>query len=154
MSQLILCEVVHHVGLVLGNIQPLPDLIFLPIRVIDDPGIVAGRKIRGIEGFPGFLVEQTEFDPEIAHHAGIRRHALCIGADKVGENIFLISFAQVDRPEGDSEEFRHFPGAVQLLPVEELHGGAADLIILLLEQLRGEGAVHAAGHCYDNLFLF
>ena len=156
MRELVLREVVHHVRLVLAHVDALMDFVFLPLWIKEDPRIVTRCKIRCVEVFSGFVIEEAEFHLEVAHHAGIRRHAFGVSVDEVAEDEFLVSRSDIDDLKGDADEISHGSRAFDLLllPVELVHGRTADFVARFQKELGGECAVDAAGHGDDDFFLF
>ena len=156
MRKLFLGQVVHHVGLILGDVQTLSDLKQFRFRIVDDARVVAGRKVRRVECLSHFIIEETELHLEIAHHAGIRRHPCCVGLDEIIEDELLVRLSHIDDLERNPDEFRHLAGAFDLLvlPVKLIHGSAVNLIALIEQEARGQRGIHAAGHCHDDFLLF
>ena len=156
MRELVLREVVHHVRLVLAHVDAFMDFVFLPLWMEEDPRIVTRCKIRCVEVFSGFVIEEAEFHLEVAHHAGIRRHAFGVSVDEVAEDEFLVSLSDIDDLKGDADEISHGSRAFDLLllPVKLVHGRTADFVARFQKELGGECAVDAAGHGDDDFFLF
>lgn len=76
MGKLVLCQVVHHVGLVFGDIRGLFYLVLSAGTVISDPRIMSRGEVRTIKVSTDGVIKKTELNFKITHHTGIRRDAV------------------------------------------------------------------------------
>ena len=110
MCQLILCQMIHHIGLILLQVQCLIHFIEASVRIIDNTGIVSGSKIRAIKKCPGPIIKHTKLHLEIAEYTGIRCNSLLIRIHKITQHNVLVNIPQVNYRMWDSQEIGHFGG--------------------------------------------
>ena len=109
--------------------------------------------------------EYAELDLAITHHIWVGREAVLITVEQVGDNAFAVVLHEVDDAKFNSESVAHGAGVLDVLlpravaddvvlvdPV--LHVGADEVVPLLFEQERGDGAVNSAGHGDEDIFRF
>ena len=104
MGKLVLCQVVHHVGLVFGDIRGLFYLVLSAGTVISDPRIMSRGEVRTIKVSTDGVIKKTELNFKIAHHTGIRRDAVFVRIHKIGQHYVLIHFPYINDLMGDTEE--------------------------------------------------
>ena len=104
----------------------------------------------------GVVQKGAELDLRVAEYVRIGRAAAAVLLQEVGEDAVPVAPGEVHAVIGDADLVADLPhvvvigggGAdavlVLLLPV--LHEHAHDLVALFLQQQRGDGGVHAAGH--------
>ena len=125
----------------------------------------SARVVSGADTVEAFAQREIEEDAEfylaIAIDIGIGCHALGVTLEQVIHDAFAVVFDEIDHAERDAEFLRHgtrighvlFPRALpERIPLGHpvFHVSAFDLVALLAEQERGDGAVHPAGHGDEN----
>jgi hypothetical protein len=126
------------------------------------PGVVPGGQ-RGETLGLGVGAEHAELHPAVAHHVGIGRLAALVAVEQVVHHEPAVVRHEVDDAKLDPESVADRAGVQDVLlpravaedvvlvdPV--LHVRADDRHARLLEQERGDGAVHAAGHRDEDFF--
>ena len=108
MGKLVLGQVVHHVGLVFGDIRGLFYLVLSAGTVISDSRIMSRGEVRTIKVSTDGVIKKTELNFKIAHHTGIRRDAVFVRIHKIGQHYVLIHFPYINDLVGDTEEVSHF----------------------------------------------
>ena len=158
--QLPLRKPVQEVALVLRRVERLQE--FHARRIAGGAAharIVAGRDVIGAKA-QRIVEERAELDLAVAQHVGVRRAPGLVLAQEVREHALAVLGGEVDGLELDAEHVGHRRRVDQIharravvvgvvvLPV--LHEDADHLVPLLLQQPRGDGRVHAAGHADDD----
>lgn len=108
MGKLVLCQVVHHVGLVFGDIRGLFYLVLSAGTVISDPRIMSRGEVRTIKVSTDSVIKKPNLNFKITHHTGIRRDAVFVRIHKIGQHYVLIHFPYINDLMGDTEEVSHF----------------------------------------------
>jgi hypothetical protein len=121
--------------------------------VLAHPGVVAGGDLLGAQAH-GVVEKGLELDLGVAQHVGVGRAAGLVFAQELGEHAVLVVGGEVDVLDLDADHVGHGGGVhevdvgravfavVVVFPV--LHEDADHLVALLLEQVGGDGGVHAA----------
>lgn len=159
MREIILCEIVENVALILCGVGGAKQSVFSRSLIEADASIMTGRNVASPE-FTAALLQCTEFEMTVAVYAGVRRFARDIGVteslDHIIEKVRLHIENVVIDPQLAADLFCIVEvlerAATRFLPVadervsEKLHGNADDIESLVDEQLRRDGTVDAAAH--------
>ena len=121
---------------------------------------MAGGEIIRADGL-GKAQEGIEFDFTVAQHIRVGRAVLFIFLQKMREHLVPIFARIIDGIIWDADQVAHmahvrpvlFRGAyahlVLFFPVFHKHAG--HIVPLALEQQRGDGGIHPAGHAHNDL---
>src|SRR5208283_267152 len=128
----------------------------------DPPRVVPGRHGR-IAVIERPCAKHTELDLAVAHDVGVGSYPPGVAVQEILDDPLPILAHEVDDAESDPELAGDlprvgdvlFPGAMPydlLLVYPILHVGALDVVALVPQQERGDGAVDSAGHGDKDLF--
>src|SRR4051812_26305240 len=157
-GELPLPEHVEDVGLVLARIRAAEQM---PPAVVamDVPRVVAGRDEIDPE-LAGAAEERAELDLLVASNAGVRRSARVMLVEEVGQHRPLERLREVDDLErkardasdvrGVGARLRAAAAVLHTVEMDEVHVRSENLVALLLQETRGHGGVHTAGHGDEN----
>src|SRR4051794_9561044 len=155
--ELPLAQHVKHVGLVLRPVGATEESPAVP--GLDVPRVMAGRDEVDPE-VVGAVEEGSELDAFVASDARVRRATRLVLVEEVGEDRSIERLGHVEdleREAGDPRDVGRVgsrPGTtaavlhslLRAIEMDEIHVRAEHLEALLLEQARGDGGIHAAGH--------
>ena len=158
--ELLLRELIEKISLILILIGGLQEAVDLPL--VRDAAVMARRDIVRAQ-LLCILLEGAELYFAVAQHVGVGRPARAVLRKEIGKDALHVLARKVDGIVGDIEKAADAAdvlevllggtGAVfvRFLPVA--HEEPDDVIALLFEEQRGNGAVHAPAHAhYDGLF--
>ena len=159
-----LAEHVEEVTLILVRVCAAKELT-LSARLAQAAEVPGRHRIRA--ELQGVIKKRLELDLPVAQHVRVGRAPAPVLVKKVGKHAVVVFAHKIDRVIWDADRVAHaahvgpvgLAGAhaalVLLLPV--LHEHADDLMPRPLEQQRGDGGIHPAGHAHDDsrhLFFF
>src|SRR5512135_1554961 len=100
----------------------------------------------------GKIQKQVKLDEFVALDAGIGRPAAAVLGDEVVDDILRELGLQVEEVMRNGQVMTDRLGRADVAAHSrsQLHGDAFYAVSLLLEQCRGDGAVHSAAHGYEN----
>ena len=160
MGELLLREVIEHIGLVLGKIQRALQKIAAVFRALD-AGIVP-RRHRVAPVLFCIVPKTGKFHAAVAKNTGVGRFADGIAVCKTVDDFLLKRCGIIQDDMGKPHHFRNGGGVEGILfrathsgialAAIKPHGDAEETVARLLQQRSCHGAVHAAAHGDQYLF--